>query len=94
MQVDPRMYKRQMTEEEERLMMSQGLRGNNNIMMADARLSPDFTTGDLPMAMPSSGAREVTDPSAFIAPGGMSAEDTRTIMDLQQQIEMIKQKYK
>ena len=94
MQVDPRMYKRQMTEEEERLMMSQGLRGNNNMMMADARLSPDFTTGDLPMAMPGSGAREVTDPSAFIAPGGMSAEDTRMIMDLQQQIEMIKQKYK
>ena len=94
MQVDPRMYKRQMTEEE-RLMMAQRLRqGNNNMMMADARLSPDFTTGDLPMAMPGSGAREVTDPSAFIAPGGMSDDDTRMIMDLQQQIEMIKQKYK
>jgi len=36
MQVDPRMYKRQMTEEEERLMMAQRLRqGNNNMMMAD-----------------------------------------------------------
>ena len=89
------MYNRPMTkEEEERMMMSQSLRGNNNMMMADATQSPDFTTGDLPMAIPNTGAREVIDPSAFITEGGMSAEDTRTIMDLQQQIEMIKQKYK
>tara|TARA_R100000315_G_scaffold49888_1_gene24022 strand:- start:231 stop:515 length:285 start_codon:yes stop_codon:yes gene_type:complete len=94
MQVDPRMYKRQMTEEEERLMMAQGLRGNNNMMVADATQSSDFTTGNLPMAMPGSGAREVTDPSAFMTEGGMSDEDTRMIMDLQQQIEMIKQKYR
>ena len=88
------MYNRPMTEEEERMMMSQSLRGNNNIMMADATQSPDFTTGNLPMAIPGSGAREVTDPSAFMTEGGMSDDDTRMIMDLQQQIEMIKQKYR
>ena len=93
MQVDPRMYDRPMTEDEKRLMMIQGLKGNN-MMMADATQSPDFTTGDLPMAIPNTGAREVIDPSAFITEGGMSAEDTRTIIDLQQKIEMIKQKYK
>ena len=93
MQVDPRMYDRPMTEDEKRLMMIQGLKGNN-MMMADASLSPDFTTGNLSVATPNSGAREVTDPSAFMTPGGMSDEDTRMIMQLQQQIEMIKQKYK
>ena len=35
MQIDPRMYDRPMTEEEKRLMMIQGLKGNN-MMMADA----------------------------------------------------------
>ena len=49
MQVDPRMYDRPMTEDEKRLMMIQGLKGNN-MMMADASLSPDFTTGNLSVA--------------------------------------------
>ena len=51
MQVDPRMYDRPMTEDEKRLMMIQGLKGNN-MMMADATLSPDFTTGNLSVATP------------------------------------------
>ena len=94
MAINSGMYNRPMTEEDERMMMSQTLRGNDNMMMADASLSPDFTTGNLSVATPNSGAREVTDPSAFMTPGGMSDEDTRMIMQLQQQIESIRQKYK
>jgi hypothetical protein len=38
MQVDPRMYSRPMTEEEERIMMAQSLRQGNNNMMSDINM--------------------------------------------------------
>ena len=38
MQVDPRMYSRPMTEEEERIMMAQSLRQGNNDMMSDINM--------------------------------------------------------
>jgi len=51
MQVDPRMYKRQMTEEEERMMMSQTLRGNDNMMVADANMIGPGVMTDADAAM-------------------------------------------
>ena len=51
MQVDPRMYDRPMTEEEKRLMMIQGLKGNNMMMadnnttMPESQFPADYTTG-------------------------------------------------
>ena len=51
MQVAPRMYDRPMTEEEKRLMMIQGLKGNNMMMadnnttMPESQFPADYTTG-------------------------------------------------
>ena len=51
MQVDPRMYDRPMTEEEKRLMMIQGRKGNNMMMadnnttMPESQFPADYTTG-------------------------------------------------
>ena len=45
------MYNRPMTEEEERMMMSQSLRGNNNMMMADANMIGPGVMTDADAAM-------------------------------------------
>ena len=50
MQVDPRMYDRPMTEEEKKLMMIQGLKGNN-MMMADANMIGPGVMTDADAAM-------------------------------------------
>ena len=51
MAINPGMYNRPMTEEEERMMMSQSLRGNNNIMMADANMIGPGVMTDADAAM-------------------------------------------
>jgi len=45
------MYNRPMTEEEKRMMMSQSLRGNNNMMMADANMIGPGVMTDADAAM-------------------------------------------
>jgi len=51
MAINSGMYNRPMTEEEERMMMSQSLRGNNNMMMADANMIGPGVMTDADAAM-------------------------------------------